>query len=171
MAQHPLAQSASLVHAPVMNWLPFALPTLLAPGALAASVCAKSPPLEPVEPVEPAAALGEAAAGGAGAAEELPEEEEEEEEEETKPHPVLPCWNCAPGPEQMPAGPAQQADWQSALERQAPVMNWPPWPLPMFLLPDGSGVSGWGMASVRAVRARREKGERRTIFARAVLGV
>lgn len=30
------------------------------------------------------------------------------------PHPVLPFWNCAPGPEQMPVGLAQQALPQSA---------------------------------------------------------
>ena len=139
-AQHPLAQSASDVHAPVMNCLPAPLPTFSAPGASGDSVCARSPPVE-----AGAEAAGGAGAGGAGAA----------PEEETKPQPVLPCWKEASGPEQMPMGEAQQPDPQSASERQAPVMNWPPAPLPMFLSPDGSGVRGEGMARERDARARR----------------
>lgn len=42
-AQHPEAQSASLVHWPVMNWAPLPLPTFAAPGALSST-------LEEVEP-------------------------------------------------------------------------------------------------------------------------
>ncbi len=52
----------------------------------------------------------------------------------TKPQPVLPFWNSAPMPEQMPtalpcaswAPPAQQPSWQSASETQPPVVNWAP---------------------------------------------
>ena len=142
-AQHPLAQSASDVHAPVINCLPAPLPTFSAPGASGDSVCARSPP-----PVDAGAEAAGGAGAGAGAA--VPEEE-------TKPQPVLPCWKDASGPEQIPIGEAQQPEPQSALDRQAPVMNWPPAPLPMFLSPDGSGVKGEGMARERDARARRAR--------------
>lgn len=162
-AQQPLAQSASLRHAPVMNCLPAPLPTFAAPAALEDSVCARSPP-EPLPLSLALDAAGLAALADAEPAEPAEEpdepvepeddEDDEEEEEAEKPHPVFPCCVWAPTPEQMPTGPAQQADWQSALDRQAPVMNWAPWPLPTFLAPLGSGVRGEGMAREREARAR-----------------
>jgi hypothetical protein len=73
------------------------------------------PPWAGVVPVLPAGAAGgagaaafaggAAAAGGAGEAASPPME---------KPQPVLPFWNEAPGPEQIPDGPAQQLLPQSA---------------------------------------------------------
>ena len=49
--QQPDAQSASLVHWPVMNCEPLALPTFCEPGMLVLTVVV--PPVEPVLPVEP----------------------------------------------------------------------------------------------------------------------
>ena len=92
--------------------------------------------------------------------------EEEDEEEEAgrldpallKPQPCLPCAKPTAVPEQIPPPlrRAQQVLAQSASLRQAPVMNCPPWPLPMFLVPAGSGVRA-GLGSVRAAEATSKK--------------
>ena len=42
---------------------------------------------------------------------------------ETNPHPVFPACVCAPRPEQMPLGPAQHVDAQSAPDKHCPPMN------------------------------------------------
>src|SRR5438874_2943604 len=57
-----------------------------------------------------------------------------------KPQPCFPAWNCAPGPEQMPQGKAQQAEAQSFALRHCPPMNCRPAPLPTFFAPAGSNV-------------------------------
>lgn len=133
--QHPEAQSASDRHCPVMNCWPLPAPTF------------EDVP-DPAPPPLPAAASMDGAAwpapwdaAGAAAAPPSP-----------KPHPVLPAWNWAPSPEQMPAPfrVAQQVEAQSLLLRQAPPMNWTPLPLPTFLSPDGSGVKGLGIARAEA---------------------
>jgi hypothetical protein len=76
-----------------------------------------------------AAAGGGAAAAAGGAAGAAPP---------PNPHPVLPFWNWAPGPEQMPVGLAQQLLAQSTLLRHWPPINCPPCPFPTFLTPAGS---------------------------------
>jgi hypothetical protein len=57
-----------------------------------------------------------------------------------KPQPVLPFWVDAPGPEQIPDGPAQQPLAQSAVLRHWPPMNCAPTPLPTFFSPAGSNA-------------------------------
>ena len=42
---------------------------------------------------------------------------------ETNPQPVFPAWVCAPKPLQIPEGPAQQVDAQSAPDKHWPPMN------------------------------------------------
>jgi hypothetical protein len=84
-----------------MNWPPLAFPTFFAPAGSKAG-----PPLE-------ACARAAAAAGGAGAA----AGDAVSPVAALKPQPVLPFWNDAPGPEQIPEGPAQQPLAQSALLR------------------------------------------------------
>ena len=104
----------------MMNCLPAPLPTFLAPLGSNGG-----PPAEATAGAVAGSAVA-ATVGGAAAAPEL------------KPQPVLPAWNCAPGPEQMPVGFAQQPLPQSALLRHWPPMNCCPAPLPTFLSPDGS---------------------------------
>ena len=120
-AQHPEAQSAALKHWPPMNWPPAPLPTFLTPAG------SKGGP--PLAGAADAPLLLGATGAGAGAGEEEPE---------TKPHPVLPACVCAPTPEQIPEGPAQHPEAQSAALKHWPPMNWPPWPLPTFFTPAGS---------------------------------
>jgi hypothetical protein len=151
-AQQPDAQSALLKHWPVMNCEASPLPTFAEPGMevlITPAVELGSAATATGDTSSPAAA--EVVAGGGGGGEAAPEEPVP-----PKPQPVLPAWNCAPGPEQIPAPlrVAQQAEAQSAWLRQAPPMNWMPLPLPTFLAPAGSGERGSGFA--RAV-ARTEK--------------
>jgi hypothetical protein len=146
-AQQPDAQSALLKHWPVMNCDPSALPTFCEPGRDVLIV-----PAVELPPAAAAAVAVEVPAGGAAAATATAEDVAGAAAVPVpvpvppKPHPVLPAWNCAPRPEQMPAplSVAQQADAQSACERQAPPINWVPLPLPMFLAPAGSGERGAG---------------------------
>lgn len=72
-----------------------------------------------------------------------------------KPQPVLPFWNSAPIPEQMPAAtplkdvapPAQHPSWQSASLTHPPVVNCPPCPLPTLDAPAAFGVSAEAMVA------------------------
>jgi len=123
VAQQAEAQSALLKHWPVMNCSPCPLPIWGTPFGSG---------LRP-ETAAPAPALFAGAAGGGGAAGAAPP---------PNPHPVLPCWVEAPGPEQIPMSPrvAQQAEAQSALFKHWPVMNCSPFPLPIWGTPFGSGL-------------------------------
>lgn len=59
----------------------------------------------------------------------------------TNPQPVFPACRAAASAEQTPTVgfPAQQADEQSALLTQPPVMNWAPLAAPTFLEPAALG--------------------------------
>ena len=100
-AQHPLAQSAALRHCPPINCKPFPLPTFFTPaGSNGGPPCAGAPAA-----TAGGGGGGAATVGGGTAA------------PDPKPQPVLPAWNWAPGPEQIPVGFAQQPLPQSALLR------------------------------------------------------
>jgi hypothetical protein len=111
-----------------MNCRPWALPTFFSPDGSNAGPPFAGVVEAPV--VDPEAAAGEAAAAGAEAAAGAAPE--------TKPHPVLPFCVCAPGPEQMPDGPAQHPLPQSAALKHWPPMNCRPLPFPTFFTPEGS---------------------------------
>lgn len=115
-AQHPLAQSLASRHCPPINCWPFPFPTFFVPAGSNGGPPTNAPG---------AAVVGAAVVGGASdvasAGAEAPV---------VKPQPCLPCWNAAPGPEQMPVGKAQQPLPQSASERHWPVMNCSPFPFP-----------------------------------------
>lgn len=76
------------------------------------------------------------------------------------PHPLFPFWNCAASALQTPTPEAlaQQAELQSALETQPPVMNWEPLPDPTFLAPALLGVMAWERLATWFVSEK--KGER-----------
>jgi len=65
-----------------------------------------------------------------------------------KPQPVFPAWVWAPRPEQIPEGPAQHVEAQSAALRHCPPMNCAPTPLPTFLTPEGSKAGPPAVARV-----------------------
>lgn len=111
-AQHELPQSAALKHCPPINCSPLALPTFFSPAGSKAGPPFAGVVEAPV--VDPEAGAAEAAGEAAAAAGAAPE---------TKPHPVLPFCVCAPGPEQMPDGPAQHPLPQSAALKHWPPMN------------------------------------------------
>jgi hypothetical protein len=117
-AQHLLAQSASLMHWPPMNCINFWLPTFFWPAGSKGG-----PPLEAV--------------GGGGAGED-DAGVDNELDPPPKWQPVFPFWVEAPGPEQMPEGPAQHLLAQSASLRHWPPMNCVPFLLPTFFCPAGS---------------------------------
>jgi hypothetical protein len=83
------------------------------------------------------------------------------------PQPVFPFWLLAASAEQTPlpeeATWAQQAELQSALETQPPVMNCAPLPAPTFFEPAALGVT-WAMeaaateSKVRFVRIKHSDG-------------
>lgn len=77
------------------------------------------------------------------------------------PQPSLPCWNAAPGPEQMPVGNAQQPLAQSALVRHCPVINCLPAALPTFAAPAGSKG---GTATTVEARVKRVATMMETVF-------
>jgi len=143
-AQQPLPQSALERHWPVMNCVPLPLPTFLAPAGSKGG-----PPLAGVVDAGGACAGGACAGGacaggasGAGAGDAPP----------PNPQPSFPCWNEAPGPEQIPVGLAQQPLPQSASDRHWPVMNCAPFPLPTFFAPAGS--NGGIAATMVAIEKR-----------------
>jgi len=107
-AQHVLPQSAPERHCPPMNCPPLPLPTFFVPAGSKAG-----PPALALEGGF-ATAVDEDTGAASAASDALLE---------TNPHPVFPAWVCAPRPEQMPEGPAQQVLAQSAPERHWPPMN------------------------------------------------
>ena len=112
--QHADAQSASLVHAPVMNCVPGAFAADVAAGAAAAEATATAEVAAAAEATGAAAeppvrAFAALALGWAS----------------PKPQPPSLCW-ATTGPAHFPLLKPQQADAQSASEVQAPVMNWVP---------------------------------------------
>jgi hypothetical protein len=128
-AQHVEAQSDPDKHCPPMNWSPAPFPTFLAPAGSKAG-----PPADAVPATAFFAAAGAEDAAGAETAEDtLPDELPD-----TKPQPVLPAWVCAPSPLQIPEGPAQHVDAQSAPDKHCPPINCFPCPLPTFFAPAGS---------------------------------
>ena len=132
LLQHVEAQSALLKHCPVMNWLPFALPTFCAPGRLELMAgLAVTAPL-------PAAGAVTGAGAGAGAAAPPP-----------KPQFSMPT---APIALHFPVFLLQHVDAQSALLRHWPVINWLPSALPTFCEP-GRLASTPGLALVAGVVA------------------
>jgi len=123
-AQQPLTQFPSLRHCPPMNWVS-ARPTFFSPAG-----SKDGPPLAGTVPKVGALSAGVVvvvvgSVAGAGAA------------SEPNPHPVLPFWVEAPGPEQIPVGLAQHPLTQFPSLRHCPPMNWA-FAMPMFLAPAGS---------------------------------
>lgn len=138
-AQQVLAQSAPLKHWPPINCTPLALPTFFTPAGSKAG-----PPFEAVEATVVAVA-GDAAAAVDTKGEEAPPD--------TKPQPVFPACVCAPKPEQMPEGPAQQVLAQSAPLKHWPPINCIPFAFPTFLTPAGSKAGPPFVATVDTVFA------------------
>src|SRR5204863_6233811 len=103
-AQQAEAQSFALRHCPPMSCRPAPLPTFFAPAGSNVGPPTQEPPL----------VGGGGVAGGGGGLTAAPA---------LKPQPCFPAWNCAPGPEQMPQGKAQQPEAQSFTLRHCPPMN------------------------------------------------
>ena len=119
-----------------MNCFPFLLPTFFCPAGSKGG-----PPLKAV-------------GGGGGAG-----EDDAGADPPPKWQPVLPLWVDAPGPEQMPEGPAQHPLPQSASLRHCPPMNCCPCLLPTFFCPAGSkegpplGAFGAGEEATKEAKA------------------
>jgi hypothetical protein len=141
-AQQPEAQSAAFRHWPPMNCLPAPLPML---GTPAGSKGGPPAALVPALAAVVATAAAEVVVSAAPVVRPL--------EPETNPQPVLPAWVCAPTPEQIPEGPAQQPEAQSAALRHCPPMNCLPAPLPTLGTPAGSKGGPPAVAAVAVVEA------------------